>query len=128
MLLAMSQGSQGSLGSIHADSSRGAFARLAMYAAMSAERLGPADTNRLVAGSVNLVVHLAWVGGVRRVTSVREITGVADSGEVASNEVWAPGPDGRAVPTAPLTHALAERLRAFGFDPASLRGEQEWLR
>src|SRR5690606_36407110 len=41
MLLAMSQGNDGSMCSIHADSSKGVFGRLAMYAAMTPERLGP---------------------------------------------------------------------------------------
>jgi pilus assembly protein CpaF len=41
MLLAMSQGNDGSMCSIHADSSKGVFGRLAMYAAMTPERLVP---------------------------------------------------------------------------------------
>ncbi|MDZ7734470.1 MAG: hypothetical protein U5R31_16605 [Acidimicrobiia bacterium] len=95
MLLAMSQGNDGSMCSIHADSSKGVFGRLAMYAAMTRERLTPSVTNLLVANAVDLIVHLGWIGGTRRVTSVREITSVADSGQVASNELWSPAPDGR---------------------------------
>ncbi len=55
MLLAMSQGNDGSMCSIHADSSKGVFSRLAMYAAMTAERLAPDVTNLLVANAVDLV-------------------------------------------------------------------------
>src|SRR3546814_6966708 len=73
MLLAMSQGNDGSMCSIHADSSKGVFGRLAMYAAMTPERLIPDVTNLLVANALDLIVHLGWVSGVRRVTSVRQV-------------------------------------------------------
>lgn len=128
MLLAMSQGNDGSMCSIHADSSKGVFGRLAMYAAMTGERLDPNVTNLLVANAVDLIVHLGWVGGVRRVTSVREVAGVADSGQVASNEIWSPGPDGFAVPDVPPQTSTMEALVEHGFDPAMLRRSQEWRR
>lgn len=128
MLLAMSQGNDGSMCSIHADSSKGVFSRLAMYAAMTRERLDPSVTNQMVAEAVQLIVHLAWVGGARRVTSVREITGVADSGQVASNEIWRPGPDGRAEPAVPPRHDTLDRLCAEGFDPALLQDTGGWVR
>jgi pilus assembly protein CpaF len=128
MLLAMSQGNDGSMCSIHADSSKGVFGRLAMYAAMTRERLAPEVTNLLVANAVDLVVHLAWIGGTRRVTSIREITGVTDSGQVASNEIWRPGPDGRAVPGVPPQHDTLEALCAAGFDPSLLGRLPEWER
>lgn len=117
MLLAMSQGNDGSMCSIHADSSKGVFGRLAMYAAMTRERLEPEVTNLLVANALDLIVHLAWVGGTRRVTSVREVTGVVESGQVASNELWRPGPDGRALATGtPPTSERLGALEAQGFD------------
>lgn len=118
MLLAMSQGNDGSMCSIHADSSKGVFARLAMYAAMTPERLAPDVTNLLVANAVDLVVHLGWVNGERAVTSIREITGSLEAGQIVSNELWRPGPDGRGVPAAPPTTDLAFSLEAHGFRPA----------
>ena len=128
MLLAMSQGNDGSMCSIHADSSRGVFGRLAMYAAMTRERLDPEVTNLLVANAVNLIVHLGWIGDTRRVTSIREVTGVADSGQVASNEVWRPGPEGWGEPDVPPQHATLDRLCASGFDASLLQAPQEWRR
>ena len=128
MLLAMSQGNDGSMCSIHADSSKGVFSRLAMYAAMTRERLDPSVTNLLVANAVNLIVHLGWIGGVRRVTSVREVTGVADSGQVASNEIWSPGPHGRAEPATPPNHGTLNLLAEHGFDPNLLHRPQDWRR
>lgn len=117
MLLAMSQGNDGSMCSIHADSSKGVFSRVAMYAAMTRERLEPEVTHLLVANAIDLIVHLAWVDGTRRVTSVREVTGTVESGQVASNELWRPGPTGAAVASG--TPPQGERLAALetaGFD------------
>ncbi len=120
MLLAMSQGNDGSMCSIHADSSKGVFGRLAMYAAMTRERLTPEVTNLLVAQAVDLIVHLGWVGGERRITSVREVTGTIEGGQVSSNELWTPGPDGSAVPNVPPSDATASALASAGFDPRQL--------
>jgi len=128
MLLAMSQGNDGSMCSIHADSSKGVFGRLAMYAAMTRERLTPEVTNLLVAQAVDLIVHLGWVGGVRKVTSVREVTGVIETGLVASNELWAPGPDGAAEPRTPPQAETITALEAHGFDRAVLATTGGWLR
>jgi len=117
MLLAMSQGNDGSMCSIHADSSKGVFSRLAMYAAMTRERLEPTVTNLLVANAVDLVLHLGWVGDVRRMTSVREVTGLTDTGhEVASNELWRPDTSGVTRPAAPASAETVDALAAAGFD------------
>lgn len=58
MLNAMSQGRSGSMATIHADDSAGAFLRLAAYAVQAPERLPLEATNLLIAGAVHLVVHL----------------------------------------------------------------------
>jgi pilus assembly protein CpaF len=129
MLLAMSQGNEGSMCTIHADSSKGVFARLAMYAAMTRERLEPDVTNLLVANAVHLVVHLAWVGGTRCVSSVREVTGSVEGAHVVSNELWRPCPDGgMGVPAAPPSTELASALAAQGFDAVRLADEGGWWR
>jgi Flp pilus assembly CpaF family ATPase len=121
MLLAMSQGNDGSLCTLHADSSSAALTKIATYALMAPERMPVEATNLLIAQSVNLIVHLARrADGTRVVSSVREVTG-ADGRLVSSNEVFSPGPDGRAR----LAHAFTERtlvrLVANGLDPAVLQ-------
>jgi pilus assembly protein CpaF len=121
MLLAMSQGNDGSMCSVHADSSRGVFSRLAMYAAMTRERLEPDVTNLLVANAVDLVVHLTWDGGTRRVSSVREITGVLDGGHVSSNELWRPAPGGAEL-GAPPSDATVTALSTAGYHHATGSG------
>ncbi|MFC7741082.1 ATPase, T2SS/T4P/T4SS family [Nocardiopsis composta] len=58
LLNAMSQGNDGSLTTLHAASSEGAFAKLGAYAAQSSERLPLEATCLLVAAAVHLVVHI----------------------------------------------------------------------
>jgi Flp pilus assembly CpaF family ATPase len=120
MLNAMSQGNDGSLCTIHASSSAGVFKKFVLYAAQSPERLDPATTNLLVADAVHLIVHLGFAAAGRRVvTSVREVLD-ADGLTVASNEIFKPGPDGRAVPGSPLSTGLFAALTAHDFDPGLL--------
>ena len=121
MLNAMSQGNDGSLSTIHANSSLEVFNRIATYAIQSAERLPVEATHMLIAGAIDFVVFVEkrneyqFGGRLRRfVSSIREVTGV--DGRVLSSEVFAPGPDGRAVPRAPVS-CLGE-LAMHGYDPA----------
>jgi pilus assembly protein CpaF len=126
MLLAMSHGNDGSMCTLHADSSAGAFTKIQMYAGMAREAL-PADTVRLlVATSLHFVVHLRQLAdGTRVVSSIREVTG-EDGTFVQTNEVYRPRPDGRAVPGDPLTDGSFRRLVAAGFDPAYLDAPDGW--
>ncbi|MCE7895091.1 MAG: CpaF family protein, partial [Sorangiineae bacterium PRO1] len=128
MLLAMSQGNDGSMCSIHADSSKGVFGRLAMYAAMTPERLVPDVTNLLVANAVDLIMHLGWVNGERRVTSVRQVVGAVEGGQVVSNELWRPDASGSGVPAAPPTPEFAAQLEVHGFDATAHAAAQGWWR
>jgi hypothetical protein len=57
------------------------------------------------------------------VSSVREVID-ADDKLVISNEVFRPGPDGRAVPGAPMRRI--DELIAAGFDEAYLGRPQGW--
>jgi Flp pilus assembly CpaF family ATPase len=128
MLLAMSQGNDGSMCSIHADSSKGVFGRLAMYAAMAPERLTPEVTNLLVANAVDLIVHLGWVEGDRRITSIRQVTGTVEGAQVVSNELWRPDPTGAAVPAAPPSRELVDKLDRYGFDVEAHALANGWWR
>jgi Flp pilus assembly CpaF family ATPase len=126
MLNAMSQGNDGSLSTIHASSSLGVFRKLALYAAQAPERLDTATTNLHIAEGLHLVVHLARVApGRRAVTSVREVID-ADALQVTSNEILRPGRGRLAVPGAPMSHRLLDRLTAHGFDPTLLERRDGW--
>jgi len=126
MLLAMSQGNDGSLCTIHAESSAGAFNKIGLYALMAGERLAPEATNQLVANAVHFVVHLHQLAnGTRVVSSVREVCG-AEALQVTSNEVFAPGNDGRARPSAPLRTRTLDRLVAAGFHETVMHNPHGW--
>jgi Flp pilus assembly CpaF family ATPase len=125
MCNAMSQGNDGSMTTLHASDSRGVFAKLAAYAVQAPERLPLEATNLLVAGAVDFVVHLAWAGQTRVVSSVREVID-ADGAMVVSNEVFRPGPNGRAVPGVPLRPQTMDALVAAGYDPDLLARPDGW--
>ncbi len=119
MLNAMSQGNDGSLSTIHANSSMEVFNRIATYALQSEENLPVEATHMLIAGSINFVVFLRSrneyeTGGSlqRAIESIREVTGV--DGRVLSSEVFAPNDVGAATAHAPLT--CADELRHHGYD------------
>jgi Flp pilus assembly CpaF family ATPase len=121
MLNAMSQGNDGSMCTIHATSSEYTFSRIATYAIQSAERLPVEATVQLIAGSVDFVVFIGQRdlrarGGphLRYVSSVREVLD-ADGPNVVSNEVFRPGPDGRAIPGAPIR--CIDELMLHGYQP-----------
>ena len=125
MLMAMSQGNNGSMCTMHADSSRTVFPKLAAYVSMAELGL-PVDTvNLLLATALHFVVHIETIGGVRRVTSIREVVD-ADGVRIVSNEVFKPGLDGRAVPGYPLRSTTLALLEAHGFDAAYLDKPEGW--
>jgi Flp pilus assembly CpaF family ATPase len=117
LCLAMSQGNDGSLATVHASSSRGALLRLATYAVQTPQRLSLQAANLLVGGAVHVVVHLGRDPRGRRVVcSVREVAGV-DGAQIATNELFRPGPDQRAAVAVPPSQQLWEQLLAAGAPP-----------
>ncbi|MDE0193987.1 MAG: ATPase, T2SS/T4P/T4SS family [bacterium] len=127
MLLAMTSGQDGSLCTIHANSTAEAFERLTMYASLTPQQFSRAFTYRLVGSAVDFVVHVEAIGGTRRITSIREVVGSTDT-HVLSNEVWRPSPGGWAVPSGEPLRAepTLRRLTEAGFDPALMNRPEGW--
>ncbi|HVL28054.1 MAG TPA: TadA family conjugal transfer-associated ATPase, partial [Acidimicrobiales bacterium] len=121
MLYAMTQGNDGSMCTIHADSAAGVFERIAMYAVAAPEHLEPRHTARLVAQALQLIVHVENDGGQRFVSSVLEVRGGGEDGGIATNEVCVPGPDGRAVFANPFSPRTLARLARVGWQPHHAR-------
>ena len=120
MLNAMTQGNDGSLSTIHANSAQEVFNRISTYALQAQERLPVEATQMLIAGAIDFVIFVEkrndyHRGGTLRryVSSVREVTGV--DGRVLSSEVFAPGPDGRGMPRAAIS--CIEELLECGYEP-----------
>jgi pilus assembly protein CpaF len=77
MLQAMNTGHDGSLTTIHANTTRDALARLETMIQMTGMRLSDRAMRQQVASAVNLVIQVARLtDGTRRVTSISEITGM----------------------------------------------------
>lgn len=131
MLLAMSQGNEGSMSTVHARSSGDVWFRLATYAAMAPEALSFEASAALIAGAVDLVVFLspravnAPGGSPGAVTSIRELTG-CEAGRVTSNEVVVHRGGGKLAVGAGFRPETAERLLAAGFDTARLEELGRW--
>ena len=128
MLLAMTSGQKGSICTIHSNSTKEAFERLAMYSSMTTQQYSQAFTYRLVGAAVNFVIHIDYIEGRRRITSIREVVGSTED-RVQSNEIWKPGRDGRAVISGEpfRVDPTLKLLTQNGFDHSFMQtGEDLW--
>ncbi|MPZ28931.1 MAG: CpaF family protein [Micromonosporaceae bacterium] len=128
MLLAMTQGRDGSMCTIHAHSARGVAARFEQFGLLLPQQLSAEATARLVANAVDFVVH---IGGDRTasgrherhrtVEAVLEIVD-ADGQQLIANEVFTPDGQGVARPARglPLRPSSLAQLTAAGLDPGWL--------
>jgi Flp pilus assembly CpaF family ATPase len=87
MLMAMSQGNNGSMCTLHADTARSVFPKLLAYVSMAAMGLPTETVNALVASAIHFVVHIQNLDGRRCVTSIIEVTN-AEGSSIISNEVF----------------------------------------
>ena len=119
LLQAMGIGNDGSLGTIHAGSTRAAINKMLIYAQRSPDSPTPDSVLREISEVLHLLVYIKKLpDGRRAVTSVREVVGY-EEGRVVTSEVFAPGPDGVGVYVRPFKadgEPLA-RLVSAGFDP-----------
>ena len=120
MLNAMSQGNEGSMCTVHADSSATAFNKLALYAMQAPERLPIEATALLASAAIDLVVFSTRRGSDRFVASVRQVVG-ADGPRLVTNELFAPGPSGRAEQAMPIPSDLLADLAPLGYSQPGIR-------
>jgi pilus assembly protein CpaF len=71
--------------------------------------------------------HFEAVHRDRFISSVREVVD-AEGLQIVSNEVFEPGPDGRAVPAAPFREGTLDDLVGHGYEPATYAGDgsRQW--
>ena len=115
MLLAMSQGNNGSMCTMHADSTRSVFPKLAAYVSMASTGLPIETINLLLASALHFVVYVDNSNAWRQVTSVREVVD-CDGSNIISNEIFAVDPNGDLIKAFPLREATRELLAKFGYD------------
>ena len=126
MLNAMSIGNDGSMCTIHANSTQAAFQKIGTYALRSEERLPPEATARMMADGLHFVLHVRKLeNGQRVVSSVRHVVGV-DGATVQSNEIFAPDRYGRACPATQIRTDTMDQLIAAGLDESLLWNEHGW--
>jgi pilus assembly protein CpaF len=125
MLLAMTQGRDGSMCTMHAASARHVFDRALMYGLLPPYELPVEASARLFAGAVDFVVFIGGertsAQGARRrtVQTLLEVVS-ADGGTIAANDVCRPGADGvaRLAPGLPLRAVTRADLERAGFERA----------
>ncbi len=82
MLQAMNTGHDGSLTTVHANSTFDVLARLETMCTMAGLEIPPLVIRKMIASAINIILHLARMGdGTRKVVEVSEVVGLVD-GEI----------------------------------------------
>ena len=122
MLQAMNTGHDGSLTTIHANTTRDALARLETMVQMTGMRLSDRAMRQQIASAVNLVIQVARLtDGTRRIVSISEITGM-EGETITMQEIFEferTGVDGTGkvigrFRTTGIRPRFAERLKQYG--------------
>jgi pilus assembly protein CpaF len=104
MLQAMNTGHEGSMTTIHANTSRDALARLESMVAMANVNMPERSVRQQIASAVSIVVQISRMSdGTRKVVTISEITGLEEN-IVSMHDIFTftkkgIGPDGRVVGT-----------------------------
>ena len=129
MLQAMNTGHEGSMATIHANTTRDALSRLESMVAMSNLNLPEKTVRQQIAGAVTIVVQVSRLSdGSRKVMTVSEIVGMEENvismQDIFTFQKKGVGPNGKVVGVFQPTHIrpkFLERLRVSGiFLPPSL--------
>jgi pilus assembly protein CpaF len=129
MLQAMNTGHEGSMTTIHANTTRDALSRLESMVAMTNMNLPERTVRQQIASAISIVVQVSRMSdGTRKVISISEISGMEENvismQEIFSFQKRGIGPDGRVIgvfqPTR-IRPQFLERLRTSGiFLPPTL--------
>jgi len=88
-LQAMNTGHDGSLTTTHANSPEEAIARLETLVLMAGVDLPTRAIREQIAGSIHIVVQQArFVDGSRKITSIAEVVGIEDDGQVRLENIF----------------------------------------
>src|SRR5690348_7040052 len=129
MLQAMNTGHEGSMTTIHANSSRDALSRLESMVAMANLNLPQRTVRQQISSAISIVVQVSRLSdGSRRVISISEITGMEENvismHEIFSFQGKGIGPDGKVIGAfqpSRIRPKFLERLRVSGIMlPASM--------
>ena len=122
MLQAMNTGHEGSMTTIHANTSRDAISRLESMVAMGNMNMPEKSVRQQISSAITIIVQVTRMSdGTRKVTSVSEITGMEEN-VISMQEIFTfnkkgIGPDGKVIGIFQPTHIrprFLERLRISG--------------
>jgi pilus assembly protein CpaF len=122
MLQAMNTGHEGSMATIHANTTRDALSRLESMVAMSNLNLPEKTVRHQIASAINIVVQISRLSdGSRKVVSLSEITGMEEN-VISMQEIFSfartgIGPDGRVIGAFKPSHIrprFLDRLHTAG--------------
>jgi pilus assembly protein CpaF len=122
MLQAMNTGHEGSMTTIHANTSRDAISRLESMVAMGNMNMPEKSVRQQISSAITIIVQVTRLSdGTRKVTSVSEITGMEEN-VISMQEIFTfnkkgIGPDGKVIGVFQPTHIrprFLERLRISG--------------
>src|ERR1700677_4435823 len=122
MLQAMNTGHEGSMATIHANSTRDALSRLESMVAMTNLNLPERTVRQQMASAIALVVQVSRLSdGTRKVVNISEITGMEEN-VISMQEIYTftrkgVGPDGKVIGVFQPSHIrpkFLERLRMSG--------------
>ena len=114
MLMAMSQGNNGSMCTMHADGTRSVFPKLAAYVSMASTGLPVETVNVIVASALHFVVFIENREGKRRVASICEVVDT-DGNNITSNEIISHSSSGLIEWPYPMRTGTRQLLERHGF-------------
>jgi pilus assembly protein CpaF len=122
MLQAMNTGHEGSMATIHANTTRDALSRLESMVAMSSMNLPEKTVRQQIASALSIVVQVSRMSdGTRKVTNISEITGMEENvlsmHEIFRFEKKGIGPNGKVMGTfqpSRIRPKFLEQLRVAG--------------
>ena len=122
MLQAMNTGHDGSITTVHSNSTRDAISRIETMVLMANANMMPVAINRQIASAVNLIVYVRrFSDGVRRVESISEVVGMEQGmitlQEIASYNLKGLSQDGKCSGTfeiKPIRPKFLDRAQSLG--------------
>ena len=119
MLKAMSQGNDGSMCTLHADSARGVASRIRAYCAEGAHGLPISVIDSFFVNAVDLILHIRQLPNRKRVVSAIVEVEKSEGEVIQYNEIFAERPDRVAEFETMPSERLLGRLRAAGLRTGS---------
>lgn len=131
MLQAMNTGHDGSMTTVHANSTRDAISRIETMVLMANANMMPVAINRQISSAVNIIIYVRrFSDGVRRVESISEVTGMEQNvitmQEICGFVLKGISQDGKCVGEhqfKPIRPKFLDKAHALGISLDPIRGQ-----